>query len=219
MCNDAYWKFLKNIKCIIFLNACIIRFSVNNLTFTWISSLVYSSFLFSFSPLFFSFPLICFLFVFFFPPFFSFLSSLSLSADLKTFLGPMVPWSAIFSTPDAYAPRTHSHTTGSDRQLKRSCRLGHSLPRSKDDDESWRVLRFNFPNSEFLTNVLASLHAVFGAFFKLLAPSKNLHTGGGGVWHGPLAACPLCQHATEWQHFLAFKRSSKIARVEHILLM
>ena len=67
--------------------------------------------------------------------------------------------------------RPHSHNTGSDRQLKCSGRLGHSLPRSKDVEESPRVLRCNFPNSEFLTNVLALLHAVFGSLFKLLAPS------------------------------------------------
>ena len=69
MCNDAYCKFLiHQLKCIISLNACIILFSVDNLTFNWISSLVYSSLLFSssFSPLcFFSFPLF-FPFLFFF---------------------------------------------------------------------------------------------------------------------------------------------------------
>ena len=53
-----------------------------------------------------------------------------------------------------------------------------SFPRSKDAKDSWIVLQRFSQNSEFLTNVLASLRAVFGALFKLLAPSKNLHKGG-----------------------------------------
>ena len=72
----------------------------------------------------------------------------------------------------AYAPRTHSHTTGSDSQLKHSCRLGHSLFR---EQRHRRELKSSsvFPNFEFLTNVLASIHALFGALFKILASVLN----------------------------------------------
>ena len=41
----------------------------------------------------------------------------------------------------AYAPSTHSHTTGSDRQLKRSCHLGHSPFREAKTPK--RILRFS----------------------------------------------------------------------------
>ena len=68
-----------------------------------------------------------------------------------------------------------------------------SFPRSKDAKDSWIVLQRFSQNSEFLTNVLASLRAVFGALFKLLAPSKNLHKGGTASLTPP----PPCQHDSE----------------------
>ena len=54
---------------------------------------------------------------------------------------PLLPLATLL-----YYAYAHSHTrcsrAGSDRQLKRSCRFGNSLPRSIDAKESWRVIRF-----------------------------------------------------------------------------
>ena len=81
----------------------------------------------------------------------------------------------------AYAPSTHSHTrcsrTGSDRQLKRSCRLGHSPFREartpKRVEEFFGFSKFWISADERLSCVISN--ADFGALFKLLAPS--LHRG------------------------------------------
>ena len=96
----------------------------------------------------------------------------------------------------AYAPSTHSHTrcsrTGSDRQLKRSYRLGHSPFREAETPK--RVEEFfgfsNFGISADKRRSCVISNAVFGAIFKLLAPSKNLHSG---PWPRPPAPLPARQ--------------------------
>ena len=95
----------------------------------------------------------------------------------------------------AYAPSIHSHSrcsrTGSDRKLKRSCRLGHSPFREAKTPKRVEVF-FGFSkfwiSAEKRRSCVIS-NAVFGALVKLLAPSKNLHMGG-------MVPRPPCQHAT-----------------------
>ena len=91
----------------------------------------------------------------------------------------------------ASAPSTHSHTrcsrTGSDRQLKLSCRLGHSFREAKTPkrvEEFFGFSKFWISADKRRSCVISN--AVFGALFKLLAPSKNLHRGEG---HGPRPPC------------------------------
>ena len=75
-----------------------------------------------------------------------------------------------------YAPSTHSHTrcsrTGSDRQLKRSCRLGHSPFREaktpKRVEEFFGFSKFWISADKRRSCVISN--AVFGAVFNLLAP-------------------------------------------------
>ena len=71
-----------------------------------------------------------------------------------------------------YAPSTHSHTrcsrTGSDRQLKRSCRLGHSPFREaktpKRVEEFFGFSKFWISADKRRSCVISN--AVFGAHFK-----------------------------------------------------
>ena len=100
----------------------------------------------------------------------------------------------------SYYAYAHSHTrcsrTGSDRQLKHSCRLGHSPFREAKTLK--RVEKF-FGFSKFWISAdkrrsCVISNAVFGALFKFLAPSKNIHRGG----HDPRP--PPCQHATAFPY-------------------
>ena len=83
----------------------------------------------------------------------------------------------------AYAPSTHSHTrcsrTGSDMQLNRSCRLGHSPYReaktTKRVEEFFGFSKLWIFADKRRSCVIST--AVFDALFKLLTPSKNLHWG------------------------------------------
>ena len=95
----------------------------------------------------------------------------------------------------AYAPSTPSHTrcsrTGSDRQLKHSCRLGHSPFREaktpKRVEEFFGFSKFWISSDKRSSCVISN--AVFGALFKLLAPSKNLHRGYGSPASLPAHHC------------------------------
>ena len=78
----------------------------------------------------------------------------------------------------AYAPRIHSHGTGSGRQLKRSCRLGHSLFREAKTTK--KVEEFSgFPQ------ILKFWQTFLRHYMQFLAPSSSfwsplkIFTGGG----------------------------------------
>ena len=108
----------------------------------------------------------------------------------------------------AYTPSTPSHTrcsrTGSDRQLKRSCHLDHSPYREaktpKRVEEFFGFSKFWISANKRRSCVISN--AVFGALFKLLAPSKNLHRGGHGP-PAPPASTPLVRNCIELAEFLS----------------
>ena len=89
------------------------------------------------------------------------------------------------------ASATWCSRTGSDRQLKRASRLDHSpyseAKTAKRVEEFFGFSKFWIFADKRRSSVISN--AVFGALFKLLAPSKNLHRAGGGAWSpGPPAS-------------------------------